>query len=139
MAKTIFTTEQDMARLQACLEGLNIDSGIRERPHIEELLRELERAEIVSDPGETPPDLITMRSKVVLNNTATGKSMECSLVYPEEGNAEEYRISVLAPLGTAMLGHRVGDTFEVRLPRGLTTFEVKAIAYQPEAAGDRHL
>lgn len=139
MSKTIWTTEQDMERLQTCLEGMNIDSGLRERPHIEDLARELERAEIVTDPSDTPPDLITMRSKITLHNMDTGRAMDCTLVYPEEGNPEQYLISVLAPLGTAMLGHRVGDTFEVRLPRGLTTFRVDAITYQPEASGDSHL
>jgi len=139
MEKTIWTTKKDMERLLGCLETLGIDSGDRERPHILELTRELERALVVDDPSETPTDLITMRSRVELKNCATGSALTCSLVYPEEGNPEKGRISVLAPLGTAMLGHRVGDAFDVQLPKGRTTFSVEAIPYQPEAAGDHHL
>lgn len=139
MAKQIWTTTKDKERLLACLELMELDSGHRERPHIQELSVELERAEVVEDPSKTPEDLITMRSQVELKNLSTGRPLLCTLVYPEEGNPEEARISVLAPLGTAMLGHRVGDTFEVRLPKGPTTFEVARLAYQPEMAGDFHL
>ncbi len=139
MAKQIWTTVKDKERLLSCLEDLNEKPGHRERPHIQELSEELERASVVEDPSQTPSDLITMRSKVELENLSTGRPMNCILVYPEEGNPEQYRISVLAPLGTAMLGHRVGDTFEVRLPKGLTSFQVKSLPYQPEAAGDTHL
>ena len=139
MTKTIWTTVKDKERLMENLETLGLQSGSRERPHIQELEKGLAQAIVVEDPASTPPDLITMRSKVTLKNLSTGKEMNCMLVYPEEGNPDKERISVLAPLGTAMLGHRVGESFDVQLPKGMTTFQVEALPYQPESAGDTHL
>lgn len=139
MTKTIWTTPKDRDRLREFLENPVTRPDERERPHLRDLARELERAEVFEDAGEVPPDLITMRSRVRLANLSTGSELECTLVYPEESDASRARISVLAPLGTAMLGLRAGDTFEVRLPRGETQFRVEEILYQPEAAGDFHL
>jgi regulator of nucleoside diphosphate kinase len=139
MKKKIWTTAKDKQRLEECLAILNDFPDKRELPHIRELQQELDRAQVVIDPIETPPDMITMRSRVRLLNLDTGKEVECTLVYPAESSAEEEKISVLAPLGTAMLGYRVNDEFEANLPKGRTSFRVEEILYQPEAAGDYHL
>ena len=136
MTKNIWTTATDMARLRACIEALGPQADRRDRPHLDELEQELDRAKIIKDPRKTPSDVITMRSVVNLENLTTGRALSCALVYPEEGAAESNQISVLAPLGTAMLGQRVGRTFKVRLPKGTAEFRVSAIEYQPEAAGD---
>lgn len=138
MTKTIWTTAADMARLRACIEEIGIDVDRRDRPHLDELEQELDRAKVIKNPSKTPADVVTMRSIVSLENLTGGKAMSCELVYPDEGDPEQNRISVLAPLGTAMLGQRVGRTFKVRLPKGLTEFRVAGIEYQPEAAGDLH-
>jgi regulator of nucleoside diphosphate kinase len=65
--------------------------------------------------------------------------MTCTLVFPDDADIDQNRISVLAPIGTAMLGYSVGDAFEWQVPAGLTRFKVKEILYQPEASGDYHL
>lgn len=139
MAKQIFITAQDRQRLLDCLSALQESPDKRELPHIQYLEQEIHRAQVILDPFETPNDVITMRSKVRLRDTKTQKEMECSVVYPSEQGPEKGRISVLAPLGAAMLGYRVGDSFEVELPKGKTEFVIEAILYQPESAGDYHL
>ena len=139
MEKQIHITTQDKQRLQDCLEDLEKRGDKRELPHIQYLEKELARAEIIVDPTATPQDVITMRSKVRLRDEARQTQMECTLVYPAENAPEDGLISVLAPLGAAMLGYRVGDTFEVRLPKGPTEYRVEEILYQPESAGDYDL
>jgi regulator of nucleoside diphosphate kinase len=57
-------------------------------------------------------------------------------VFPEEADIPQGKISILAPLGTAMLGYRVGDTFEWDTPGGKRSIRVMKILYQPEASGD---
>lgn len=139
MAKQIHVTAQDRHRLLNYLEALKRDPDKRDLPHIKYLENEIARAHVILDLYKTPGDMVTMRSQVLLKNMSTQEEFLCALVYPSEQAPETGRISVLTPLGAAMLGYRVGDTFEAELPKGRTQFLVKAIAYQPESAGDHDL
>ena len=65
--------------------------------------------------------------------------MVCCLVFPEDSNADQGKISIFAPIGTALLGYKVGDIIEWKVPAGLMKLKVEEILYQPEAAGDYHL
>lgn len=136
MTKQIFITAKDRGRLLERLSALQEFPDKRELPHIQYLEKEIERAKIITDPAKTPKDVITMRSRVRLREMAIQQEMECTLVYPSEQAPEKGCISVLAPLGAAMLGYRVGDTFEVELPKGKVQFCVEDVVYQPEASGD---
>ena len=91
------------------------------------------RAEIVA-PDEVPPDVITMNSRAQLVDLDTNERMEFTLVFPAQADIEEGKISILAPLGTAMLGYRVGDEFEWAVPYGYRRLRVARIEFQPEAA-----
>ena len=106
----------------------------RGRAELSSLLGELNRGKIVP-PDEIPSDVITMNSRAELLDLETDERMEFTLVLPSDANIEEGRISVLAPLGTAMLGYRVGDEFEWVVPHGLRRLKVQAVQFQPEAAG----
>lgn len=121
------------------MEEMSISHDKRDMPHIKELESEIARAEVIQDSIKVPGDVITMRSRVRLRNLGRGSVADYTLVYPAEADVEQLRISVLAPLGTAMIGYRAGSEFEVNLPVGPTTFRVEEILYQPEAAGDLHL
>lgn len=105
----------------------------RARAEITALRRELERAEIVP-PDEVPPDVITMNSRAQLLDLETNERMEFTLVLPAQADIEEGKISILAPLGTAMLGYRVGDEFEWAVPYGYRRLRVTGIEFQPEAS-----
>jgi regulator of nucleoside diphosphate kinase len=135
---TIYITEVDLARLRKLIEAAR-DRGVDSNtPYMNKLEGELERANIV-DPKEIAMDAITMRSKVRLKDLESRKEMIYSLVFPNEADVDEGRISVLAPVGTAMIGYRVGDIIEWEVPSGLRRLKVEEVLYQPEASGDYQL
>ena len=109
-----------------------------DREYLNKLEAELDRAEIV-DPKHVPADVITMRSKVRLKDLVSGESNTYSLVFPTEADFAEGKISVLAPIGTAILGYKRGDTIEWLVPSGLRKLKVEEIIYQPESADDHDL
>lgn len=113
-------------------------AGYRGSHYLLNLLAELERANIV-DQQAIPADVVTMNSKVSLLDVDAGEEMIWTLVFPEEADLGEGKISVLAPIGTAMLGYREGDTFEWETPGGKCNYKVQKILYQPEASGDYEL
>ncbi len=136
-SRTIYMTSYDKDRLRTLLDRVK-DEKKHLRADLSDLEAELARAKMVK-PESVPGDVITMNSQVRLLDRDTGEELMYTLVFPEEANIGQGKISIFAPVGTAMLGHRVGDTFEWDVPDGVATFEVKAIVYQPEAAGDYHL
>lgn len=134
---SIYITETDYNRLSGLIERTRGQNG-SDREYVNKLEAELDRAEIV-DPADMPADVITMRSKVRLKDLVSGESNTYSLVFPTEANFVEGKISVLAPIGTAILGYRQGDTIEWRVPSGVRRLKVEEILYQPESAGDYEL
>jgi len=104
----------------------------RGRSEMRALESELARATIVA-PEDLPSDVITMNSRAKLLDLDTRERMEFTLVFPIDANIEDGKISVLAPLGTAMIGYRVGDEFEWVVPYGLRRLKVTAVRFQPEA------
>jgi regulator of nucleoside diphosphate kinase len=135
--RVIHITEYDNQRLRDLLAEAR-HSGYRGSEYLADLERELDRAVIV-DPKKVPPDLVTMNSKVRLEDLELGDEMVYTLVFPEEADLSQNKISILAPIGTAMLGYRVGDTFEWKVPEGISKMKIKEIIYQPEASGDYDL
>lgn len=129
--RNIIITAPDHARLSDMIAFGNLSQ--REHGEAHALEAELERAEIVA-PDAVPPDVITMNSRAELLDIDTGERMEFTLVFPDEADVAEGKISVLAPVGTGMLGYRVGDTFERRAPYGTRRLKVIAVSFQPEAA-----
>ncbi|SEU10760.1 nucleoside diphosphate kinase regulator [Stigmatella erecta] len=129
-------TPEDMTRLRTVverhLEGTKAAAA-------EQLELELDRAQLVRQ-EQIPPDIVTMRSRILFEDLDTGRRREASLVYPEEANMEQSRVSILAPVGLALLGLRVGDIIEWPLPNErLGKLRILEVLYQPEAAGDFHL
>jgi regulator of nucleoside diphosphate kinase len=110
----ITVTALDHERLQKLVHTW---SGTRDRDAAEALADELDRAEVV--PAERIADsVVTMNSRVVFQDEKTGESREVSLVYPMDSDPEQGRISVLSPVGSALLGLSVGQTIDWPLPRG---------------------
>lgn len=135
---TIYITELDRQRLEKLIELAGERSRRANHLYLARLEEELERAETVA-PEEVPSDVITMRSRVRLRDLDTGGELVYTLVFPSEANFDEGRLSVLAPVGTAMLGYRVGDSIEWEVPSGRRRLKVEELLYQPEAAGDYNL
>ena len=136
-SKSIQITELDLARLQKLVESANY-TELRGRDYLACLRAELERARVVA-PEAVPEAVITMNSTAVLVDVDTRQEETYTLVFPEHADPDRGRISVLAPIGMAMLGYQVGDTFEWPVPDGVRRLKVKKILYQPESAGDYHL
>jgi len=129
----IYITEPDYNRLSALIEKTREGNGV-DRQYLNKLEAELDRAEIV-DAQDIPANVITMRSTVRLKDLVSGEENTYSLVFPTEADFSQGKISVLAPIGTAILGYKSGDTIEWTVPSGLRRLKVDKIIYQPEAAG----
>lgn len=134
--RTIHVTKQDMERLRALIAESKAGDDL-DRPYLATLAAELDRAVVVSA-EEIPPDVVTMNSRVRLRDGR--RTWIMSLVFPGDADPEEGCISVLAPLGAAILGCRVGRRVTFRIPGGAErSCEILSVLYQPEAAGDLHL
>jgi regulator of nucleoside diphosphate kinase len=101
----------------------------------EPLEAELHRATIVAQ-RDVPADIVTMNSEVVYEDAETGARRAVVLVYPKDADARSGRVSVLAPVGAALLGLRVGQEIVWRVVNGDKRIRVVEIRYQPESAGD---
>ena len=130
----IHITTQDKQRLEDLLSEVQACDP-RKRGDLNGLLEELDRAVIV-DPRNMPGDVITMNSRAEMRDLDSGETVAFTLVFPSEANIDEEKISVLAPIGAGMLGYRIGDQFEWKVPGGLRRMKVTKVHYQPEAAGD---
>ncbi len=129
-------TREDMERLRVVVDRY---AGSPESAAAEMLEAELDRAHVVTQ-DELAPDVVSMRSSVVYEDVDTGERREAILVYPDEADVDHSLISVLAPIGMALLGLSVGQSISWPVPGGRTRrVRVVSVDYQPEAAQDRHL
>ena len=128
--RDIVVTESDRIRLSEIIAVAERSPrhGLGDIPA---LRRELDRARVVND-DDLPVDVIRLNSRAELADLDTGERMEFTLVLPDEANVDEGRISVFAPMGTAMLGYRVGDRFEWPVPYGLRRLKVVAVSHDAE-------
>lgn len=133
----IYITEFDLKRLKGLIKFAQDNWDKRIVQNLDELEDELDRAEIVKV-EDIPTDVITMNSKFRLRDMDSGEESVYTLVFPGNTDSEGGKISILAPVGIAVLGYRVGDTVEWEVPAGLKRLKVEAIVYQPEAEGDFH-
>jgi regulator of nucleoside diphosphate kinase len=128
-------TDQDLERILHCLDGDSVDLDTIERWE-----EKIERAKIIAQ-NDVPSDVVTMRSRIKCRNDEELERIgELTLVFPHEANIDEGKISILAPLGLALLGAQVGSTITWKCRNGRTrTLVVDSLSYQPEASGDWHL
>ena len=130
--RPIYVTRLDSMRLRALLRR-QTDASLRDQDHLRELRAEIERA-IVVDPDVMPSDVITMGSRVWVRDLGTGARSEYMLVFPAEANVAARRLSVLAPLGTALLGYRQGDEVVWEMPGGVRRLRVERVRPDSDAA-----
>lgn len=135
--RTIYVTEFDLKRLSGLL-GCAQSWGNKDRDCLVKLEEELEWAQVVS-PQEIPGDVVTMNSRARIRDLKSNEEMVFTLVFPAEADYERGRLSVLAPIGMALLGYRAGETVEWKVPAGVRRLKIEQVLYQPEAAGDYHL
>lgn len=120
----------DWDRIDALLES----QAVRGIPGLDALRRELDRARVV-EPGAVPPDVATMDSTIRFIDESNGHTFELTLVYPKDAGRPG-TISLLAPVGSALLGLEVGQSIDWPMPGGRPAqLRVLDIVDQPEAAG----
>lgn len=101
----------------------------------DELVMELARAKMVA-PTEIPPTVVTMNSTVKVIIGSSRKELELTLAYPQDVGESDKKVSIFAPVGSALLGLSQGDVIEWPKPGGgVLKIKVKEILYQPERAG----
>jgi len=135
--RTIYVTEFDLKRLSGLLDCPQ-SWGNKDRDYFARLGEELEMAQVIS-PQEIPDDVVTMHSQARVRDLKSNEEMVFTLVFPAEADYERGRLSVLAPIGMALLGYRAGETVEWKVPSGVRRLKIEQVLYQPEAAGDYHL
>lgn len=129
--REIFVTQRDMERLQALIEI----GGRQDAAYLESLEEELDQAKVV-DQKDIPDDVVTMNSTVLIKDLDSDEEKTLILVFPGKTNISENAISVLAPLGTALIGYKEGDIIEWAVPAGTKRIQVIKVVYQPERAGN---
>lgn len=131
----ITVSSLDLARLERLLDL----PAYSDQDAAQRLGDELIRANILP-PAQMPPDVVTMNSRVTFIEEISGKEHELTLVYPKDASNAENRVSVLAPIGAALLGLSIGQSIDWNTPDGRPLrVRVATIQYQPEASGDLSL
>lgn len=125
-------TEFDLRRLDALFE--RIRTQVRPPPTLSLLERQLEEA-IVVEPQDVPATVVTMNSRVEVLDLETAERRSLTLVFPSMAAVDTGSVSVLAPLGTALIGSCEGTRVNWHTPRGRRQLQVERVVYQPEAAG----
>ena len=130
----IYITELDRERLKKLIDD-ELKNGVDERT-IKDLENEIIRAQVVQ-PQQLPENVVTMNSRALLS--LNDEETEVSLVYPHSSDWAKRQLSILSPIGTAILGYRENDSIQWDTPDGITHIKITKLLYQPEAAGHYHL
>ncbi len=130
---TITLNSLDLTRIQTCLKEAMQVNAIS-KMEAATLIKEIQSASVV-DPESIPSNVVTMNSIVQISFLNTKKTVEFQIVYPNQANVKENKISIFSPIATALIGYKVGDEIDWVVPAGITKIKIDAIVYQPEAAG----
>lgn len=130
----IYVTQYDYDRLNELLDIIKKDNS-KDQGFIVKLRNEINRAKIVSS-TKIAGNVVTMNSRVLLQDLNTHHEFSCQVVFPSNADLESGKISVLAPVGTALLGYKVGDIIKWEVPSGVRKLKIKEMLYQPESEGD---
>jgi regulator of nucleoside diphosphate kinase len=124
----------DAERLEKLMDSLPSSAF----PGKNELEAELARAEVV-EPRDVPPTVVTMNSTVRFKVESSADEFCLTLVYPKDVDATGDKISILAPVGSALLGLSQGDEIEWPKPGGgVLRVRIEEVVYQPERSGEYH-
>lgn len=137
MGKQIFVTDFDMKRFKWLLNNSSRFDPLYKK-HLKQLELELQNA-VVVEPKDIPSDVITMHTKFQIKDLTTGAESVYTLVFPFDADIEQKKLSILAPIGVAVIGYRTGDEVEWEVPGGKRSFLIEKILYQPEAEGNYYI
>ncbi len=123
--RAIVITESDMDKLDKLLDA-SMRTRVPDRDHLNVLRAELDRAHVVQG-GVAPPNVVVMNAWVSITDLDTGLTHEYQVVFPRDADLSRNKISVLAPIGTALLGYRTGSEIEWRVPGGMRRFRIERV------------
>lgn len=129
-------TETDYKRLLDLVQTFRSENGTA--GYIKMLWQELKGFKMLPS-KKVPPDIVTMNSQVLIKNAKNGEEMVVTLVYPKDANMTERKVSIIAPVGIALLGSKEGEVVSCKGPATDIRYEIVKIVYQPEKFGDLHL
>ena len=132
--KVLTVTQPDYKRLTSLIQDMHGNKSI-DKKYLSYLGLELQKADVI-DSRKITPEFITMNSVMDVEFLQSGRKMELRLVYPQEADFTKGLISVLSPLGCALLGYKAGDIIEFEAPAGTQKVHVEKVVYQPEANGE---
>jgi regulator of nucleoside diphosphate kinase len=130
----IIVTKSDLERLRAILNS-PVESA-RDFERLRGLRDELDRAQVVPE-EEMPSDVVTLRSQVRVRDRKTGMASNYTLVTPAHADVSSAHVSVLAPLGTALLGYREGDEVEWQMLGGVRRLWIERVRQPQPMSADR--
>ena len=119
----IYISREDYAKLRLLLTTALYSSA---STALRQLREELDRAAVM-DPAEFPFDVVTLDSTVQFEDLATSEIEEYTITFPDRADVERKRISILAPVGTALIGCRVGDIVKWSTPGGIRQLKVRRV------------
>lgn len=129
-------TVNDYQRITGLIEFASLKNKTPEIAN--RLLQELKVAKTVPQ-DRISDNIVTMNSRALLREINSGREIEITITYPQDADSREQKVSVLSPIGVALLGCREGDVTSWRVPGGVGRFKVEKVTYQPEAAGHFYL
>ncbi len=134
MTSPLYISRNDYTQLR-----LFVDAALRSgaKPALEKLRAELDRAAII-DPGALPQDIVTMDSRVQFEDLRTGEVEEYTLTFPEKADIAAGRLSILAPVGTALLGFRTGAIVDWPTPGGIRRLKIHRVTPRHEVAAEQN-
>lgn len=136
MEKRMVVTVNDYKRLNGLVEFSQAKSKV---PLIvDKLISGLKNARMFPQ-EDIPGNVVTMNSRVLLTEITSGRQSEITISYPDDADSIEGRVSILSPVGVALLGKSQGHIASWRIPGGWGEFRIERVTYQPEAAGHYYL
>ena len=128
---TIIMTWPDHAQLTQLVEARRRNRPSMDAKAFDRLADELARAHLVAS-QDIPPDVVTMNSRISVRDLDSDETFTVLLSWPDQADAGNGRVNVLAPLGMALLGGRCGQEIQWSMPGGLRRLCVEEILFQPE-------
>jgi regulator of nucleoside diphosphate kinase len=133
----IYFTTHDVDRLSSLIKGFRTVQNLREK-RLDLLEKELEKG-IVVNPVDLPKDVITMNSRFSVTDAESNETTTYTLVYPSAADISENKLSILAPLGMALIGRRAGDIVKWIVASGAKKAKIDKIIYQPDIPNNQEL
>jgi len=132
--RQIYLTHFDVQRLNDHLAEL----PLKTRKDLRVLEDELDRASVV-DSAAVPPTVVTMNTRLRYLDLEDNSPTDVTLVFPDDADIHQGKMSVFSPIGTALLGYSEGDILNWKTPGGSRRIQIEKILFQPEASGAFHL